>query len=407
MLNTIILALALLCGAILLSRRIRDNVAWRATVTPLASIIGSGFLVVVPLLGNAVGGYAPIAMMGVVVLAFAIGAAIRFNITHLEPLVTKSRASLTIVRLDRASAIVLGFAYIISVAFYLRLLASFALHGLEIENELLERCFTTAILVFLGIAGWLRGLSFLERLEEYSVSIKLAIIAALIFGWAAHDISLLGEFDLAVSLPSNLDWWHVVRLMAGVLIVVQGFETSRYLGGEYGPEIRVATMRRAQLLSALIYVVFVSLTVPSFPLLGEQVSETAVIDLSRVVASILPSMLIVAAVMSQFSAAVADTIGTEGLLAQVLGKRWNLPANAGYVIVAVVGIALVWTSDIFAIIALASRAFATYYALQCLLAAMVAWRCAPDSRRLLAHALGFAVLAVLLLVAAVIAVPAG
>ncbi|MFT7537822.1 MAG: hypothetical protein ACI85K_003783 [Hyphomicrobiaceae bacterium] len=407
MLNTIILALALLCGAILLSRRIRDNVAWRATVTPLASIIGSGFLVVVPLLGNAVGGYAPIAMMSVVVLAFAVGAAIRFNIKHLEPLVTKSQASLTIVRLDRASAIVLGFAYFISVAFYLRLLASFALRGLEIESELLELCVTTAILAFLGIAGWIRGLSFLERLEEYSVSIKLAIIAALVFGWAAHDVTLVGEFDLAASLPKNLDWWHVVRLMAGVLIVVQGFETSRYLGREYSPELRVVTMRRAQIISALIYVVFVSLTVPSFHLLGQEVSETAVIDLSRVVASILPSMLIVAAVMSQFSAAVADTIGTEGLLAQALGKRWSLPANSGYVLVAVVGIALVWSSNIFAIIALASRAFATYYALQCLLAAMVASGCAPHRRRQPGHALGFAALAILLLVAAVIAVPAG
>lgn len=40
-----------------------------ATATPLASIFGSGFLVIVPILANAVGPYAWLAMTGVCVLA--------------------------------------------------------------------------------------------------------------------------------------------------------------------------------------------------------------------------------------------------------------------------------------------------------------------------------------------------
>src|SRR5690606_15600323 len=69
-----------------LSRRLLESDRWRATVTPLASIIGSGFLVSVPLLSNAVGNVAIFAMAGLVVYAYFVGGAIRFNILHGEPL---------------------------------------------------------------------------------------------------------------------------------------------------------------------------------------------------------------------------------------------------------------------------------------------------------------------------------
>jgi hypothetical protein len=41
--------------------------------------------------------------------------------------------------------------------------------------------------------------------------------------------------------------------------VVQGFETSRFLGEKYSPEVRVASMRNAQIISAVLYVVSVIL----------------------------------------------------------------------------------------------------------------------------------------------------
>ncbi|HFE46016.1 MAG TPA: hypothetical protein ENJ18_11090 [Nannocystis exedens] len=407
MLDTILVALVFVVGAVLLSKRVRDNRKWRATVTPLASIIGSGFLVIVPLLGNAVGGYAPLAMLVVVILAYLIGAAIRFNIRVAEPLLASAGAEAsTLSRLEYVSGIVLGFAYVISVTFYLRLLASFALRGLDFESDLAGKLITTAILVFIGGAGWLRGLDFLERLEEYSVSIKLAIIASLLVGWGIHDASKIGDLGIAATLPAGLDPLYVIRLLAGVLIVVQGFETSRYLGAEYDNELRVLTMRRAQIISALIYVVFVTLALPSFGLLSDVVDETAIIDLSGSVAAVLPAMLVIAAIMSQLSAAVADTVGSGGLFAQGIGKRFGLSAKAGYVLVASVGVVLVWATNIFEIISLASRAFATYYALQCLVALAAALRCAPGGRRT-AQIWVFGLLAALLFAAAVLAIPAG
>jgi len=61
----------------------------------------------------------------------------------------------------------------------------------------------------------------------------------------------------------------------------------------------------------------------------EKVRETAIIALSDHVASILPMMLIVAAVMSQFSAAVADTLWAGGLL-QEKSRNRVIPGNPVY-----------------------------------------------------------------------------
>ena len=49
-----------------------DRKVLTATATPLASIFGSGFLVIVPVLNGAVGSWAPAAMAVVCVLAYAI-----------------------------------------------------------------------------------------------------------------------------------------------------------------------------------------------------------------------------------------------------------------------------------------------------------------------------------------------
>ena len=57
---------------------------WRATVTPLASIIGSGFLICGPLLAREFGSAAIFAMGLLLVIAYAAGWVIRFNITHVE-----------------------------------------------------------------------------------------------------------------------------------------------------------------------------------------------------------------------------------------------------------------------------------------------------------------------------------
>ena len=63
-----------------------------ATSTPLASIFGSGFLVIIPILYGAVGPYSIVAMAVIATLAYAVGAVIRFNIRHFEPMLDDQTA---------------------------------------------------------------------------------------------------------------------------------------------------------------------------------------------------------------------------------------------------------------------------------------------------------------------------
>ena len=62
--------------------RVVNSVTWRATVTPLASIIGSGFLVLGPIMKHSFGPSGILVMLMLCVGAYLIGGAIRFNIAR-------------------------------------------------------------------------------------------------------------------------------------------------------------------------------------------------------------------------------------------------------------------------------------------------------------------------------------
>jgi hypothetical protein len=370
-----IIGAALVAIAWLLSPQIRKSRTWQATVTPLASIIGSGFLVAAPLVAVIVGKAAPLAMVAIVALAYAIGGIIRFNIRNLEPLLRDpAKVPIRIQLGERLSGLTLSVAYIVSVTFYLRLLASFVLHGVGQNVDLYADILTTAILLFIGCTGFFRGLSALERLEVYSVTIKLAIIASLILGLAIFDFNAVSEAFNGKIPTVDQDGFHKLRQLAGLLLIVQGFETSRYLGAEYSADTRIRTMRQAQFVSGVIYVLFVLLAIPLLTHMeGTDPNETAIIELSRLISPLLPGMLIIAAVMSQFSAAIADTVGGGGLMAENTGDKLN--NRRSYLVITLAAVALVWLADIFQIISIASRAFAFYYLLQGINAWLTAGRC--------------------------------
>jgi len=368
----LILPIALL--VVMFRPRIRNSRFWLATVTPLASIIGSGFLVIAPLLGVTVGDQAPWAMLAIVVAAYVIGAIIRFNIRHAEVLLESASRTDILFLSERGSNIALSAAYVISVAFYLRLLAAFVLRGFGIQSEFAANATTTGVLLFIGSVGWWRGLRGLERREEYSVTIKLAIIAALLLGLGHFDIIHgFGNGGLKGQLGSP---WQTACVLGGMLLVVQGFETSRYLGAEYSADMRIKSMRVAQILAACVYLAFAVLITPLLHSIDSTLpNETAIIDLAGHASMLLPAMLVIAAVMSQFSAAVADTVGAGGLLEEETGHR--ITTHVAYPLIAFCAIILIWNSHIFHMIAFASRTFAAYYFLQALVAFQVTLRC-PD-----------------------------
>ncbi|MDN5897933.1 MAG: hypothetical protein L0H35_04645 [Psychrobacter sp.] len=337
---------------------------WKATVTPLASIIGSGFLVSGPLLLKTTGAWATLVMTAITIIAYGVGASIRFNIQHIEPQLKDDDAKFYLIRkLESLSKPALGIAYLISVTFYLKLLSAFALKGFQIVNTTIENVLTTGVLLFIGTFGFFKGLVILEHVETYSVNIKLAIIFALTSCFFLYNLELVATHQWHLPAESNDTLWSGFRKILGMLIIVQGFETSRYLGEAYRAKVRVKTMRHAQWLSAIVYVVFVAVSSVLFVHIGK-VSETTVIDLSREVTHMLPYLLIIAAILSQFSAAISDTLGGGGLLTEAL--NYKITSNTCYVLISACAIGLTWSANIYEIITIASQAFALYYALQLL-----------------------------------------
>ena len=376
--NIALLAASLVFAVLFLQPRLLRSQLWQATVTPLASIIGSGFLVAGPILAHAAGRWAALAMLGLCAIAYLFGSAIRHNIVHVEPAYADS-PSLTVSTLERASEIALSLAYFVSVAYYLNLFAAFGLRLGAIIDPLWIRITSTVVIAAVGAIGMRGGLDALERLTIGAVSLKLALIGALLTALVVATVVAVhaGTFDWPAL--EHARGAHEFQMLLGLVILVQGFETSRYLGSTYDAETRVRTMRWAQWLSTAIYLVFMLLITRYFSGdLPKEGGETAIIDMLAPLGALVMPVIVIMALASQLSAAVADTSGAGGLISESTSKRVSV--NIGHLATAVAAIAITWLADIYQIITYASQAFVTYYALQSLQAALSAWRLGKKKR---------------------------
>ena len=386
MLNMFILLVTVATAGVLLYPKLAKAATWRATITPLASIIGSGFLVLGPILDVSYGVYAPLMMAVLCAGAYFFGSAIRFNIATIDQ--TKGKRSALEESLETAASWVLAFAYVISVAYYLNLFGAFGVSLTELDSKLHAKQLTSAVLLLILVVGWTRGFGALERMEQVTVGIKLAIISGLLFGLAVYFFGKAGSGELLLN-PPTVTGWAAVTLAFGLIVTVQGFETSRYLGEHYDAQTRVRSMRIAQGLSTIIYMIYIGFMAYVFEPGTLSLDETAIIPMMKIVAPILPVLLVAAALSAQFSAAIADTNGSGGLVEELTRRR--VSPRLAYAILVTIGLILTWTANIFQIIAYASRAFALYYAIQSLIAAIAAWQI--PGRRF--HAVGFAALCLL------------
>jgi hypothetical protein len=301
-------------------------------------------------------------------LAYAFGWAIRFNIAQID---RASPRSALAERIERLASSVLAFAYVISVAYYLNLFGAFGVSLTSVDDADHARLVTTGVFLVILVTGWTRGFTALERMEQISVGVKLSIIAGLLLGLAIHFAQASQNSGLVLNAPV-LTGWQALTLVAGLIVTVQGFETSRYLGQAYDAPMRIRSMKLAQGLSAVIYLLYILLLAYAFDASTMNLTETAIIELMQVVAPILSVLLVAAALSAQFSAAVADTSGSGGLFSELTGGR--ISPRTGYATLVGIGLVLTWTSDVFQIISYASRAFATYYAIQASIAAVSAYK---------------------------------
>lgn len=357
--------------AILVNPRLRHSPKWGAMVTPLASIIGSGFLVSVPLLASRLGIWSVVAICGLCLLAWFIGGAIRFNIAHAEPLCTVGGRDV-LNRVERGSHLVLAAAYFVSVTYYLALLGAFVVKLTGADWPVMGTMIASAFVIGICAMGITRGLSGVERAEKLTVAMNLSAILALLVTLLWRDGHLASAAWHSVPVTTAYAAGDQLRFLMGLLIVVQGFETTRFTGDMYDAPARIRAMKRAQILSSLIYVVFFTLMIPLYGQFQEETDVAGFIGVIGVVSPLLPLLMVMGAVASQFSAAVADSIGSSELVTDLL--RGRMGQAAAYWLIGGVALSLLWLTDVTAIVALASRAFALFYALQCGVATIVAHR---------------------------------
>ncbi len=368
-----------------------------AMSTPLASIFGSGFLVVVPVLSSAVGPYAGVAMAVVAIIAFMVGGIVRHNILCAEPVLEKRNKPFTL-GVERLSDLALVVAYVVSVCLYIHILSTFVLVSFDLDTGLNKSILTTIVIAVITVIGLFGGLKPLEDLERWALYVTILILALLLIMFGIYDVNqFLAQRHFSLPEMPQRSVWEIATIVAGTLIVVQGFETTRYLGRNFDSDTRIRASRWSQYFSLSIYVAFVVLALPIVSVLNGNYADNSLITLAATASLLLPVPLIVAASLSQFSAAVADTIAAAGNMQEASQQR--IGARVGYFFVGVSAMALAWTSSTFEIIALASRAFAFYYLLQCLVAFSVCRNHRERAR--------FVFIAFILAFVLIFAVPAG
>ena len=337
-----------------------------ASVTPLASIFGSGFLIIVPVLERTLGGLAVLGAIAVSAVAWMVGTAIRHNIVAVEPLQARGSLGKGNTRLERASDIVIAVAYVVSVALYLRIMAEYLVDYFASGDSTAISAVATAAVTLIVLVGLFRGFGGLDMTERLALGAVLALTTAL---GAAYFFESAGQvLGDGVTLPPVPDGGvtQTLLMLGGIVITVQGFETVRYLGDEYDAPTRIWASRLAQAVAASIYIGFIIVATPLMGLGTSAGPDSTLLDITERVAPLLALPLVACAILSQFSAATADTVAArENLRAQ---SPRLLKSGRAYLLSGVAAIAMIWTIPTFTIVTIASRAFAAYYCLQCVLA---------------------------------------
>ena len=96
-----------------------------------------------------------------------------------------------------------------------------------------------AVIAIIGFVGYTKGLDMLQNLEKVALGVTLIIIVALLIGFGFYDANTLGGTGIQLPKMPDHSWWRILTIIGGTLIVVQGFETSRYLEEEFDTDTRI------------------------------------------------------------------------------------------------------------------------------------------------------------------------
>ena len=330
--NSIVAVVTLVGLAWLLYRpKVQESRTYKATVVPLAEIMDVGFIVFSPIIILLFGYDAPWAMLGLCLLAILTGFAISYNINNYEPLVGKPDP---LHRWNSFALWALLAASVVNVAYYAQLLMTLVWLPLgDLYSPGLVTATAALLLGILTIYGFAKGLMALNDMGNKTTAFNLSAIVAVLVAFAAYNVQQLvgGDFNWPhFDPPADAE---AFRKLLGLFVLVQGFESSRYIGAYFSADKRVKTMRSAQYISSAVYVLFVAFSLILFATVKAPTDVTAIFEVSEQVSVFLPFLIMAAALGSQLSAIVNDTETRTEMLAAAgrrsVAQAVDLPAVPG------------------------------------------------------------------------------
>ena len=229
---------------------------------PLAEIMDVGFIVFSPVIILLFGYDAPWAMLGLCLLGILTGFAISYNINNYEPLIGKPDP---LHRWNSFALWALIAASVVNVAYYAQLLMTLVWLPLgDLYSPGLVTATAAVLLGILTIYGFAKGLWALNDLGNKTTAFNLSAIVAVLVAFATYNVQRLvgGDFDWPhFNAPDNAE---AFRKLLGLFVLVQGFESSRYIGAYFSARQRIKTMRSAQYISSTVFVLFVAFSLILF-----------------------------------------------------------------------------------------------------------------------------------------------
>jgi hypothetical protein len=200
-------------------------------VFPLAEIMDVGFIVFSPIIILLFGYGAPLAMLALCLLAILTGFAISYNINNYEPLVGRPDP---LHRWNSFALWALVAASIVNVAYYAQLLMTLVWLPLgDLYSPGLVTASAAVLLGILAIYGFAKGLWALNELGNRTTAFNLSAIVAVLVAFATFNLQRLvgGDFNWPhFDAPDDAE---AFRKLLGLFVLVQGFESSRYIGATF------------------------------------------------------------------------------------------------------------------------------------------------------------------------------
>lgn len=349
--------------------KVQQSDRYQAMVVPLANIMDVGFLVLSPIIVVLVGFSAPLYMLGICLIAMAAGLVMAYNIRNYEPLVGSPDPLHKLAAWANWSLFAASMA---NIAYYTMLLMTLVLLPLELYSE--DRVTTTSIILLVAVifVGYSGRLPVLNKLGDRTTAFNLAALFAVLAAFAVYNLfeALEGDWSLPAYDPTVDS--DSLRKILGLFAMVQGFEASRYIGTRFSGEVRITTMRWAQVIASSVFVLLIALVLLPFGQFRPAPDATAIFVVSKQVSPYLPWLILAAAIGSQLSAITNATSSRSDLLVEAthdtMERRYTFP------ILLVPTIMIVLFADVTDAVAIASRIFAVYFVIQAIIAVTLAYR---------------------------------